>query len=296
MRSCAFLSMDSLDGFYSYDRLAFEPLRELGWKTEEVSWRKQNVNWNQYDAVVIRTTWDYQSAPEAFMQVLEDIEKSSAQLENSLDLVRWNLSKTYLKQLEEKGIAIVPTLWGEPTSTDTSISFDLAQLQKWKIDLATKELIVKPVISANADHTYRIAASLPEQELHEIGKAFEQRAFMVQPFLESIVAEGEYSLFFFGGNYSHTVLKRPKAQDFRVQEEHGGRISAITPEQEVLNTAYQVMEAIQPQPLYARVDLVRDKEGRFVLMEVELIEPSLYFEYSTASPSLFAQALNNSIR
>ncbi|MEK6478467.1 hypothetical protein WJR50_13070 [Catalinimonas sp. 4WD22] len=287
MKKCAYLSMDSLDGFFSYDRLTFEPLLALGWLVEEVSWRKESADWNQYDAVVIRTTWDYQDDPPAFMKVLEEIEGSKAQLQNSLDLVRWNLSKTYLKALEEKGIAIVPTLWGQ--------SFSTKNFRRWAQKLETHELIVKPVISANADFTYRLPFDTSELELEKIAPDFQQRPFMVQPFMKSIVEEGEYSLFFFGGNYSHTVLKRPKAQDFRVQEEHGGKIVAVEANEKLLKTAYQVMEAITPQPLYARVDLIKDQQDQYVLIEVELIEPSLYFEYCKKSPALFAQALDASI-
>ncbi len=287
MRHCAFLSMDSLDGFFSYDRLTFEPLQALGWQVEEVSWHKKDVDWNLYEAVIIRTTWDYQDDPQAFMQVLEEIENSKAQLHNSLELVRWNLAKTYLKELEEKGIAIVPTLWDQEFTSDN--------FKAWGKTLETSELIVKPTISANADFTYRLPSDTSALELERLTREFQLRPFMVQPFMQSILEEGEYSLFFFGGNYSHTVLKRPKAQDFRVQEEHGGKIVAVEANEQLLKTAYQVMEAISPQPLYARVDLVKDPQGQYVLIEIELIEPSLYFEYDKRSPALFAQALNASI-
>lgn len=287
MRNCAYLSMDSLDGFFTYDHLTFEPLNNLGWQVEEVSWRKKNTDWNRYDAVVIRTTWDYQDDPQAFMKVLEQIETSEAQLQNSLELVRWNLSKTYLKELEEKGIAIVPTLWEQ--------EFTTGNFRAWGNMLDTHELIVKPVISANADFTYRLPVHTAEEELEKTARDFWQRPFMVQPFMKSIVEEGEYSLFFFGGNYSHAVLKQPKAQDFRVQEEHGGKIRAIEASEPLLEAAYQVMETLRPQPLYARIDLVKDLRGQLLLIEVELIEPSLYFQYCQKSSANFAQALHTSI-
>lgn len=288
MKHCAYLSMDSLDGFFSYDRLTFEPLQALGWQVEEVSWKKKSANWDQYDAVVIRTTWDYQDDPPAFMKVLEEIEASRAELQNSLELVRWNLSKNYLKTLENKGIAIVPTLWDR--------SFSTGNFKKWADELDTQELVVKPVISANADYTYRLPVNTPEQELQELTQVFQHKPFMVQPFMQSIVEQGEYSLFFFDGIYSHTVLKTPKAQDFRVQEEHGGKIIAIEASEALLKTAHQVMEEISPTPLYARVDLVKDQHDQYVLIEVELIEPSLYFEYSKESPALFAKALDAKIQ
>ena len=115
---------------------------------------------------------------------------------------------------------------------------------------------------------------------------------MAQPFVRSVVEEGEFSLFFFGGAYSHTALKTPKAHDFRVQEEHGGWIRAVEPEPALRALAEDVMDAVAPTPLQARVDLVRMEGDRFALMELELIEPSLYFRTDAASPDRFAHAFD----
>ena len=285
MLSCAFLSMDSLEGYVSYDHLAMEALRKLGWQVEEVSWRKKHVDWNQYDIVLIRTTWDYQQAPEAFLSVLEEIEHSSARLENSLELVRWNLNKLYLKELADKGVFIVPTLWHQ--------TFTKENFRQWAAAFPGKEMIVKPLVSANADFTYRLPADSSTELLAELETVFANRPFMVQPFMLSVISEGEFSVFFFGENYSHTVLKRPKEADFRVQEEHGGIIRAIEPTPALLETARQVLQHIRPQPLYARIDLVKNEKNQFALMEVELIEPSLYFSYCPSSPGLFARTVHD---
>ena len=117
MRSVAFLSMKSLDDFVSDDDLAVEPLRELGWEVETVSWRSDE-DWSRFEAVIIRTPWDYQDAPDTFLQVLGDIEESGARLENPLSVVRWNLSKTYLREMESLGVPIVPTRWGEAGTSE----------------------------------------------------------------------------------------------------------------------------------------------------------------------------------
>lgn len=281
---CAFLSMDSLEGFVSYDHLAMDALRDLEWQVEEVSWRKKDVDWNQYDIVLIRTPWDYQQAPEAFLAVLEKIEKSSAQLENGLELVRWNLNKLYLKELEEQGALIVPTLWDQ--------TFTLDSFRQWSATFPGRELIVKPLVSANADHTYRLPAESTDALLAELTPVFANRPFMVQPFMPSVIYEGEFSVFFFGENYSHTILKTPRQADFRVQEEHGGIIQAVEPEPGLLDTARQVLSFISPKPLYSRIDLVRTEKNQFALMEVELIEPSLYFSYSEPSAALFAYTVH----
>jgi len=110
---------------------------------------------------------------------------------------------------------------------------------------------------------------------------------LLQPFIESIVTEGEFSLFFFGSEYSHAILKTPKKSDFKVQEEHGGVLTTIEAESSLLVCARQVLAAVNPKPLYSRVDFIRTPSG-FALMELELIEPSLYFNMDPSSPARFA--------
>ena len=111
MRRCAFLTMDTLEDFVCDDELAVEPLAELGWAVEFVPWRRAGTDWDAFDLTVIRSTWDYQKDPDRFLSLLASIEKSRSRLENPLSLVRWNLRKTYLRELQEAGVAIVPTLW-----------------------------------------------------------------------------------------------------------------------------------------------------------------------------------------
>lgn len=279
MRRCAFLTMDSLDDFVTYDQLLHEPLAARGWQVDEVAWRASGVDWNVYEAVVIRSPWDYQNDPDRFFDVLETIDRSTARLENPLALVRWNLRKTYLRDLEARGLPIVPTRWLDCLDADTLPSlFDA---------LGTDEIVVKPVVGANADATFRLDRATPAAD--DLAAAFADRACMIQPFVQAVVNEGEFSLFYFGNTYSHTILKTPAPADFRVQEEHGGTIRAVEPEPELRTVSDAVMAALSPRPLYARIDFVRLATG-FALMEVELIEPSLYFPYAAASPARFADA------
>ncbi|MFD2167871.1 RimK family alpha-L-glutamate ligase [Thalassotalea euphylliae] len=281
MKRCAILTMDSLDDFEAYDDLLEKPLAELGWQMEMVSWREPNVNWDQYDAVVIRSPWDYQDDADAFMTVLEDIDNSSAHLENSIDIVRWNIDKLYLKELEDSGVAIVPTIWRE--------SFDANEISTFFSDLGVDQIVFKPRISANADNTFWVTKTNYKSKLADMEKAFATRNFMVQPFVHSVIEEGEFSMFYFDGHYSHAILKTPKKDDFRVQEEHGGQLLSVEPESELLRCAKASLEAIDSMPLYARVDLVRYQDS-FALMEAELIEPSLYFNMDEKSAARFAKA------
>lgn len=176
----------------------------------------------------------------------------------------------------------MPTLWDETYTADN--------LVRWRDTLGTDEMIIKPSISATAADTYRLRAF--DEELVPV---FSEREFLVQPFMHSIIDEGEVSLFYFNGTYSHAIVKRPKPADFRVQEEHGGEISAIVPEPSMRSRAADVLDHIDGDLLYARVDLVRNESGEFALMELELIEPSLYLRMDAAAPSRFAAAIADRI-
>ena len=278
MRRCAFLTMDSLAEFTTYDHLLLAPLAARGWTVDEISWRASDVDWDQYEAVVIRSPWDYHHDPERFFAVLETIDRSAARLENPLALVRWNLEKTYLRDLEARGLPIVPTQWLDRLD-DTSLTplFDAFD---------TDQLVAKPVVGANADDTFWLRR---DASASVAVAAFTDRACMVQPFVPAVVDEGEFSLFYFGDAFSHAILKTPAPRDFRVQEEHGGTIRAVEPEPELRAISDAMLATLTPRPLYARIDFVRLATG-FALMEVELIEPSLYFPYDAASPERFADA------
>lgn len=286
-KKVALLSMDSLEKFHTYDKLLIEPMKTLGWIAEEISWRNEKVNWNDYDAVIVRSTWDYQNDSEKFISVLEKI-NNVTHLENDLDLMKWNMNKSYLFDLEQKGVKIVDTIWEK--------SFNSSLAHEYFYKLNTDEIIIKPNISANADNTFRLTKEKLNDNLQKLEKIFNSREFMVQPFLKNIIDEGEYSLFFFDGKFSHSVLKKPKEKDFRVQEEHGGNIQPIKISPEIMLIAENIIKKLSTIPLYGRVDLVRTKQNEFALMELELIEPSLYLNKDEQSPTRFVKAFEEKIR
>lgn len=285
MRRCAFLTMTDPTGYVIDDDLAIDPLAALGWEVSLVPWDQPDVDWDAFEVVVIRSPWDYQHRPEAFLSVLAEIDASRAVLENPLEVVRWNLDKTYLRDLEARGVAVVPTHWG----SDMQAGGFQALFQHTNAD----ELVVKPTVGAGAVGAFRAdrtaAASVgPRAEAY-----YAARPFMAQPFVPSVLDEGEYSLFYFDGVLSHAILKTPKAMDFRVQEEHGGIIRRVAPEPALVQAGERVLRALGRTLLYARVDLVRANGGDgYWLMEVELVEPALYFRFAPESTALFAQALN----
>jgi len=298
MFKCAHLSMENSGDFVIDDALADPHFNALGWEIDRIPWRRENVDWSAYNLVLIRTPWDYQQDPTAFLQTLEQIAKSGTILQNPLRIVRWNMDKTYLRDLESAGVKIVPTLWGEASAE--------MPVQSWFEALGTDEIVIKPTVSANADHTYRVRPETAESLLPVLNEAFRTRNFMVQPFLRAVLTEGEFSVFYFNGKFSHAIIKTPASGDFRVQEEHGGDIREAkkdaTPHYDAL-LAYTetVMQALKQlkfgSPMYARVDVVRlsdsGKPEEFALMELELIEPSLYLRTSEGAPQRFAQAVHD---
>ena len=276
--------MDSTDGWEIDADLSFEPMQAQGWSIDMVPWKSAGVDWDQYDAVYICTPWDYPDDPDAFLSLLESIDSSSAILVNDISLVRWTIPKTYLRDLESRGAAIVPSLWYE--------EFDSNLLPGFFEVHDTDRIIIKPVVSTNAHNTFLLDRGVPANVVGELETSFAARPFLVQPFMKNVQLEGEYSLFFFSNVFSHAILKTPKNEDFRVQEEHGARIITADPESALLETAESVLSLVEPIPVYARCDFVRGPDGRFLLMELEIIEPSLYLRMDSAAPARFTRAFD----
>lgn len=289
MAVCGFLTIADRDGWFIDDDRAHAPLQSLGWEVREVPWDAEGVDWNGFEGVVIRSTWDYQHRLPAFFSVLEQIEASRARLFNSLETVKWNADKSYLFQLQRAGVEIVPTeLIQSPTLADLKASLS---------QTVTREIMVKPLVGANADDTFYLDRNATDERFRDASHCFGGRPCLVQPFMPQITQEGEFSLIYFDGSFSHAILKMVKPGDYRVQEEHGGQVVAVSdPEPELIAAAEKVMAAIPDSPLYARVDLVRTPANRFALMEVELIEPGLYFRFDDAAPARFARALERRLR
>jgi hypothetical protein len=283
-RRLAYLTMENTDGWSIDVDLAFPPMEAMGWEVDAVRWRTEKPDWNRYDAVYIGVPWDYPEDPEGFLSTLGTIDESRALLVNDLELVRWSLAKTYLRDLEQRGADIVPSLWRDEMTPETlEEAFDLH---------GTGRIIVKPVVSTNATDTYLLTRERARELKDELERVFTDRPFVVQPFIESILTDGEYSLFYFNRVLSHATVKVPKKGDFRVQEEHGADLSSITPEAALVETGNHVMSLVEPMPVYTRADFVRGADGRFLVMELELIEPSMYLRMDPEAPTRFAEAFN----
>ena len=185
---------------------------------------------------------------------------------NPVAVLRWNSDKAYLSELAAKGVAVVPTV--------EVAALDDAGLADARRALGAEEVVIKPAISGGADGTHRIAvgAGVPADALG-------QRR-LVQPMMPGILSDGEFSLFFFDGRFSHAIVKRPAAGDFRVQEQFGGRETAWDASDAAQALAAAALAAAPAPPVYARVDMVGDAAGELHIMELELIEPSLFLPFA----------------
>lgn len=285
MPTIAYLTMASLAGYECDDPLTFEPLARLGVEVVMSPW-DQSVDWKRFDAVIVRSPWDYQKRFGEFLGVLRQIDASGTQLWNPYPLMEWNLHKSYLLELQQLGIPIVPSIRGRDLT--------LARLRELPSQLATDEIVIKPIVGAGAHRTHRLRFPLAESQVLDAVHDHAQSEYLAQPFLRAIVEEGEYSLIYLGGKLSHAILKTPKAGDFRSQEEFGSKLVSITPSEQLRRSADRVIAAIRPRPLYARVDLIRHN-GSFALMEVELVEPALYLSKSPGAAERFAQVIADAL-
>jgi len=284
MNRCAFLTLDEQGDYVIDDELAVLPLADLGWEVFTVSWRQAETPWSAFDAVVIRSTWDYWHDVPAFLDTLAAVDRQT-RLANSLELVRWNLRKTYLRELEARGVATVPTIWLET-------GFAVANLPRCVEELAARQLVVKPIVGANGEDAFRVDTAATDTELQRLEETFHGRGCMVQPFRARVLGEGEYSLFYFAGDFSHAILKTPRAGEFRSQEERGARITPIVPDARLADAGRRAVDALPERALYARVDLVRNDAEEFEVMELELIEPSLYLRTQVDAPDRLARAID----
>tara|TARA_R110002049_G_scaffold25316_1_gene89068 strand:- start:1277 stop:2143 length:867 start_codon:yes stop_codon:yes gene_type:complete len=282
----AFLSCNDLDGFVVDDHHLQLALEARGDSVEVVSWNDDR-DWSAFDVVLIRTTWDYSSNLHTFLETLKKITSSGAKLINPYELVEWNARKSYLKELQEKEIPTIPTLFHKGVTkgfiTDAFEVFN------------SETLVIKPLIGAGSARTFVVTKNLDTDELTNIQDEIAGDEVMVQPFISDITTKGEVSLHFFNGKISHTIRKTPKEGDFRVQEEFGGLIELIQPPSQTKELAQKVLTCLSHTPLYARVDLVTS-DDQWMLIELELIEPALYFRMDPDSPKRFIEALDQYLK
>lgn len=264
-----------------FDQLS-PPCRGMGITLDPVVWDELD-SVDHYDAIVIGPAWDYVEKHAGFVETIKRFE-AYCQVHNSSRVIEWNASKTYLKDLESAGLATIPTLWVDRVDEDS--------VQRGYEHFHTDRLIAKPVIGASA---WRQAV-LNRGDEWPAAETLPPSAAMLQPFLPSVKEDGEISLLFFGGEFSHAARKIPSKSDYRVQSIFGGREVDHDPSDEAIELGRAALaEAAsrcgESDLLYGRVDLVGGLDGDLNLIELELIEPYLYPEQGPDMGEAFARAL-----
>jgi len=245
-------------------------------------WNGAGQDFERFDAVILRSNWDYHHAIDAFAGWLDAREAAGARVWNPPALVRWNLTKRYLLELAAAG---VPTVPGVVLEHDAA-----ARLAGVLAERGWPHAVVKPVVAASAHDAALVRDGDADRVVAALATGAMRQPVLVQPFVEEIRTRGEWSVVFIDGVPTHTVLKRPGPGDFRVQVHLGGSAQARRAGPAVLAAARRALEALPVPPLYARIDGVDTREG-FRVMEVEVNEPGLFFTLAPAAAQTFAEAV-----
>jgi glutathione synthase/RimK-type ligase-like ATP-grasp enzyme len=268
------------------DQLMREALERKGLRVTRVDWADPDFDWATTSAALFRTTWDYFDRFAEFTRWLE-IASAKTRLINPIELIRWNMDKHYLLDLEHKGIAIPPSRIIEKGEAIT--------LRDLHAETGWSDSVVKPTVSGGGRHTYRLQPENLAGHESIFQTLILNEAMMLQPYFRSIESRGEIALMVIGGRFSHAILKRAKEGDFRVQDDFGGTMHPYTPTPKEIEFAEHVVSVCTPQPLYARVDLMFDDNDRPAVSELEIIEPELWFRYHPAAADVLAEIIYHSM-
>ncbi len=240
----------------------------FGMKLDVLNWRDAPDVADQYDAMLPLLVWDYFESNQAeFLRAMAQICQKS-ELLNSFDTIQWNSNKSYLEDLASQGAQTIPSRHVDRISE--------LHVQRAFEDFGCEQLVIKPDVGGGAWRQVLLKRGDPYPDKDQLPPA----GTLIQPFLKSVVTEGEYSFLYFGGAFSHGLVKRPKDGDYRVQSTYGGREEKYEPTKQERAQARAVFDMLEFTPLYARVDLLRADDGRLLLIELELIEPYLYLDFA----------------
>jgi len=247
-------------------------------RAEIVAWDNASMDWSCFDAVVVRSTWNYVDHFEAFTAWIDRVSRCTKLL-NTRDTLVWNLHKRYLLELAGAGIAIVPTELVEAGRHPDWVS----------VHHGFEELVVKPAVSAGSFATIRVHRS-DSRRAYTHREDHRSRDMLVQPLLASVLAHGEINLVYFSGQFSHAVQKGARWDGDREQSR-----GLVQPTEDERALANRILEVVRARglgiPTYARIDLARDAAGNPLLMELELVEPSLFLDRAPAHADRFVGAV-----
>jgi len=270
------------DELFADDRRLIAEFARRGVSAEAVSWGDPDIDWNTFDIALIRSTWDYIDAREEFIEAMWAIDNSSCRLINPVETVRWNSHKGYLVDPFDPRTPTVPTYRAD--RADPAELRDVMDRGGWR------DVVIKPIVGAAGFGVRRVSLDDMDGQLEQLRTTPEGGYLIVQPLIESVKDEGELSFIFFDRRFSHLVRKRPAAGDYRINPVFGGIDESGTPRPGDVAQAEAILARIPYKNLYARLDLVRIN-GRLAVMEIEMIEPFLYFDHFPASVARFADVV-----
>jgi len=265
------------------DGLLVNYLSSKNIKVSAAIWDDDQIDWLKYDAIILRSMWDYHTQPDKFNLWLDRLESLNCTVYNPVSVVKENLNKKYLADFYKAGILLPPLEFCAHKTTNSLTA--ILQANSWD------KAVVKPAISGGSYNTWITNLPVSQQDELHFAEMLLSGDVIVQKFVNEIITGGELSLIFFNKKFSHAILKRAKQGDFRVQLKFGGTAEAIQPDEEVLNAAMAILNLVDEPLLYARVDGVL-LNNEFYLMELELIEPALSIASNTMACENFYRALS----
>ena len=280
----ALVTYRQLPDLHPDDHPLRDALRALDAAVHAVCWDEAGVNWARFDAVVLRSCWDYYLRFGEFRRWLDGLERAGTRLWNPAAVIRWNADKIYLTDLAGDGVLLPGTEWLAPGERR-----DLgAVLEARGWDRA----VVKPRVSASGHETWLTDRGRAATDQPRLARLVAGGGALVQEFVPEVTTAGELSLVYLAGEFSHAVRKRAAAGDFRVQERFGGWSEPVTAGTEALEAGYRALARVPGPWLYARVDGVeRARDGRFVVMELEVFEPTLFLAGSPEAARRLAREI-----
>jgi glutathione synthase/RimK-type ligase-like ATP-grasp enzyme len=282
----AILTCQKLPDLTKNDQLLIPALAKVTITATAVIWDDKTVDWTNFDYLIFRNTWDYFEKEAEFNLWLEHIEQLGIKTLNPIAIIKKNKHKFYLREMEKQGIKILPTIFIDKTD---QLDLDKSMPSHWK------KAVIKPAFSAGSYQT-EVFESIDIQKINTCYKEVaSEKELLLQEFMPEIQTLGETSIIFFNKKFSHAVNKKPIAGDFRIQVQFGGQYTLVQPSAELVEKAQQIVNTFDGELLYARVDgIVINNELH--LMEVECIEPDLYFNLSEGSLERFVSAIVDLIK
>jgi hypothetical protein len=281
-RKIAFVTSSSTPGITQDDQLLSAELEKLGLDCISAPWDEGGIDWNEFDMILFRSCWNYHLKPKKFNEWIRSLPEGKTV--NSTSLIAWNLNKKYLKDLERSGVFLPETEFLERDTFYPQQLSDILLKRNWS------KAVLKPCISASSFKTEVVTNENALQVGQQLVDTLTSDGMILQRFQDEVVSKGELSIIFFNGHFSHALIKRAKPNEFRVQKEFGGTHALISPPTELIEQARHILTHLPEVPSYARVDGI-DVGGTFVLMELELIEPVLFFASANASATKLADVL-----